>query len=205
VGRNAVAKVEQKVQDAVEGAGAQISGRAREVAQQELERFSTGLRSAFDQTTAHLEAHTAQVQSQIAFDARQLLADFQRNLAHQSRENVAAATRQLEQNAAAALESVRGGRETHEREFGAQLERTLTETLEAYKSRLENTSNAWLLSTAASLNQQAEQQIETLARDAEQRLKDVFAQVFMNVGNLLRERPLDISGMMRPAPGKTPE
>ncbi len=205
VGRNAVAKVEQKVQDAVEGAGAQISGRAREVAQQELERFSTGLRSAFDQTTAHLEAHTAQVQSQIAFDARQLLADFQRNLAHQSRENVAAATRQLEQNAAAALESVRGGRETHEREFGAQLERTLTETLEAYKSRLENTSNAWLLSTAASLNQQAEQQIETLARDAEQRLKDVFAQVFMNVGNLLRERPLDISGMMRPAPGKTSE
>ena len=93
----------------------------------------------------------------------------------------------------------------HEREFGAQLERTLTETLEAYKNRLENTSNAWLLSTAASLNQQAEQQIETLARDAEQRLKDVFAQVFMNVGNLLRERPLDISGMMRPAPGKTSE
>ncbi len=199
VGRSAVAKVEQKVQDAVEGAGAEISGRAREVAQQELERFSTGLRSAFDQTTAHLEAHTAQVQSQIAFDARQLLADFQRNLSHQSRENVAAATRQLELNAAAALESVRGGREMHEREFGAQLERTLTETLEAYKNRLENTSTAWLLSTAASLNQQAEQQIETLARDAEQRLKDVFAQVFMNVGNLLRERPLDISGMMRPA------
>jgi hypothetical protein len=204
-GKSAVARAEQKLHDAVESTGAEISGRAREAAQAELDRFSTGLRSAFDQSTAHLEAHTAQVQAQIAFDARQLLADFQRNLAQQSRENVAAASRQLEEHTAAALESVRGGREMHEREFGARLEQTLTETLEAYKTRLENTSNAWLLSTASSLNQQAEQQIEMLARDAEQRLRDVFAQVFMNVGNLLRERPLDLSAMLRPAGGNAPE
>jgi len=81
--------------------------------------------------------------------------------------------------------------------------------LGTYKNRMENASNAWILTTAVKLNNDAEKQIEELSRNAEAKLRDTFSKVFATVGDALRDRLLDFSATVRkpPAPrsGSDPE
>ncbi len=65
------------------------------------------------------------------------------------------------------------------------------------------------LTSTATLSQKAEQQIETLARNAELKLRETFTQVFASVGDSLRERLLGVTASMpsssKPAAGENSE
>ena len=73
------------------------------------------------------------------------------------------------------------------------------ESLEAYKQRLENASNSWLVATVTTLTRQSQDAIGTLAESAERRLRDTCSQVFADVGEALRQRLLDLSDLARRA------
>lgn len=195
--KDALAKTQDSIHAAVEAGNAEVGAKARRAAQVELERFSAALQNTFDQSAAHIEAHAVQVRARMGTETRQFIADFQTNLSQKAQESLRATGKELEDQAAALRESSRAESMELEKQFSNLLSQASDAAIETYKGRMENASNAWLLTSAAKLNQGGEEQIESLARAAETKLRAVFSQVFASVGDSLRDRLL---GIAAPAP-----
>lgn len=89
--------------------------------------------------------------------------------------------------------SWREERETQQREWRENLARISSENIEQYKQRLEGASNSWMLTTAATLNQQAQGMVESAAQGAERRLRETSAGVLASLADTFRERLLKLS------------
>jgi hypothetical protein len=201
--KDALSNTQHAILDAVEAGSAEVGNKARRAAQVELERFTAGLRNSFDQSSAHFEAHAVQVRSRMGSETRQFISDFQGALNQRAQESWQASRKDLESQLTATREAATAARELQQQKFTDSVARASDEAVETYKGRLENASSAWLLTSAATLGQQAEQQIETLARNAEIKLRDTFTQVFASVGDSLRERLLGVSASL-PSSSKPP-
>jgi hypothetical protein len=204
--KDALAKTHDSIRAAVDAGSAEVTSKARRAAQVELERFSAALRNTFDQSAAQVEAHAVQVRARMGTETRQFLADFQTNLTQKSQESLRVAGKELEEQAAALREAARAEAVEQEKQFANALSQASDAAMETYKGRMENASNAWLLTSAAKLNQDGESHIESLARSAESKLREVFSQVFATVGDSLRERLLGIAAPASPsssAPSET--
>lgn len=199
--KDAITQTQESIRAAVESGSTEVGAKARRAAQVELERFSAALRNSFDQSAAHFEAHSTQVRARLSTETRQFIADFQINLSQRAQESLRATSRDLDQQSAAHREAARAEGTEQERQFAISLSQASDAAMENYKGRMENASNAWLLTTAAKLNEHAEDQIESLARAAEIKLRQVFSQVFASVGDSLRDRLL---GVVPPAPPASP-
>jgi hypothetical protein len=62
-----------------------------------------------------------------------------------------------------------------------------------FKTRLDNVSNTWLLTTVAKLDHQSRDVVSGLSASAEERLRAACADVFSNVGESLRKRLQEIT------------
>jgi len=201
--KDALSHTQQTIQEAVEAGGTEVGAKARRSAQVELERFTAGLRNSFDQSSAHFESNAVQVRARMGTETRQFIADFQGALNQRAMDSLQASRKDLDSQIAATREAAIAAHELQHQKFTDSLSRANDEAMETYKGRMENASSAWLLTSAATLSQQAEQQIETLARNAEIKLRDTFTQVFASVGDSLRERLLGVSASM-PSTSKPP-
>ena len=186
----------EKIESALDAARADAAERARTLSQEELQRFTVKLRQSFDQSAAHLEAHTAQIQAKMGADARHFVMQFQKALHEQSNAAITNAKQNLDAYTDASIEAAADARNTQQAQFKDSLERAGTESIESHKSRLESASNAWLVSSAATLNERAQKQIDDLARAAEEKLRAVFTRVFANIGESLRARLVDAGSMI---------
>ena len=198
---DAMARAEESIRAAVESGGNEVGARARRAAQVELERFTAALRNSYDQANDQIKANAAHIRNQLGVETRQFLADFQTNLSLRSQESLRSTGKMLDDHAAALAGAARANAAEQERQFAITLSEASDAAMETYKGRMENASNAWLLTSAAKLNQVGEEQVEALARAAEAKLREVFTQVFASVGDSLRERLLGIS---LPAPQTPP-
>ncbi len=205
ISKDAMQQTQEKIREAIEAGGSEVGSKARRAAQSELERFNAGLRNAFDQSSTHLEAHSVQVRARMGAESRQLLSEFQKNLTQRAEDSVAAAQKDLAEQTAVMRDAARAEREAQERRYAEALTRQGEAAMEAYTGRLENASNAWLLTTAAKLSEQADRQIEILSRNAEEKLRETFSQVFASIGDSLRQRMIEFSTSVPSAPGKKPE
>ncbi len=166
---------------------------ARRLVQHELEEFRSAVGGSLQETTERLEAQAGQVRSNMDAEARQFFVDFHKGMTEEIQQGVTAARQGLEVEAAAIKEDWRAEREGHQRQLEEHLARLSDESIAAYKKRLENASNSWLVTTVTTLTQQSQDAIGTLANSAEQRLRETCAQVFVGVGESLRQRLLDLS------------
>lgn len=136
-------------------------------------------------------------------EAREFSENFQKTLAQNAQTALTSTETQLAAQTSAAQESLRVAREANERQFAetlsAKMHDATEQALTNYKGRLDSAANAWLLTSAASLHEQGEAEIEMLARRTEEKLRAVFNQIFANVGSVLRDRLSDI-GSALPAP-----
>ncbi len=203
--KEAMQQTQEKIREAIESASTEVGTKAQRAAQLELERFNAGLHNAFDLSATHLEAHSVQIRARMGTESRQFLSDFQRNLAQRTQESVAAAQKELAAQTGVVRDAIRTEREAQERQYAETLSRQNDAALDSYAGRLENASNAWLLTTAAKLSQQADQQIEILSRNAEEKLRETFSQVFASIGDSLRQRMMDFSSSLPLPPTKKPE
>jgi hypothetical protein len=201
--KDALSRTQQTIQETVDSATTEVGTKARHAARVELERFNAALHNSFDQSSAHFEAHAVQVRARMGTETRQFIADFQGALNQRSMESLQASKRDLESQLTAAREAATAAHELQKQKFEDSIAHASDEAMETYKSRMENASSAWLLNSATTLNQQAEQQIETLARNAELKLRETFTQVFTSVGDSLRERLLGVTASM-PSTSKPP-
>jgi hypothetical protein len=205
ISKEAMQQTNEKIRNAIEAGGTEVGSKARRAAQSELERFSAGLHNTFDESAANLEAHSVQIRARMGTESRQFLADFQKSLTQKTQESMAAAQWELTTQASAMREAVRAEREAQERDYAESLTRQNNAALETYAGRLENASNAWLLTTAAKLSEEADQQIEILSKNAEEKLRETFSQVFATIGDSLRQRMMDFSASLPITPSKKPE
>jgi hypothetical protein len=178
---------------AVETTAAALGDETHRAAQREFEKFTASVGSASEQTVAQLEAHAAQVSSKMDADARQSFVEFQKGMTQKIQEGVSQAREELEAQVAPLKDAWRTEREAQERQLGEALARLGDESVDAYKKRLENASNSWIVATVTTLNQQSQEMIGTLANAAEQRLREACSQVFVGVGESLRQRLLDFA------------
>jgi hypothetical protein len=197
--KNSVAQTQQGVREIVESANEEAGAKARQTARVELERFNAGLRNAFDQAQSHLEMNIAQLRARLSTESREFVAEYQKHLQLQARESLAQAAQDFNALKAAFIQSAETARAGHEKKMDAALSRASDDAMETYKSRMENAANAWLLSSAAKLNQQAESHVEEFARSAETRLRETFSQVLAGIGDTLRQRLANVS-IATPAP-----
>ncbi len=73
-----------------------------------------------------------------------------------------------------------------------------------YKTRLENVSNTWLLTTVAKLDHQSRNVVSGLSATAEEKLRAACADVFSNVGESLRKRLQEITAEFSKIPPSDP-
>jgi hypothetical protein len=74
-----------------------------------------------------------------------------------------------------------------------QLKKSTNESIEQYKTRLENASNSWLLASATTLGQHSQTVLDTLAKAAERRMRESIAGVLAGMGDTLKDRLMGIS------------
>jgi uncharacterized protein YlxW (UPF0749 family) len=147
-----------------------------------------------------MEAHTAQIRSKLEGDARNFATEFQRALSQHVQQTLAQGVQELASQIDQARENLLSDTQALQRQFGTSLEPLGTAAIEDHKARLENASNAWLLTTVTKLNQQSETLIAELAAATEKKLKDVCSTVINEMGATLRQR---LGGLATPfgAPG----
>ena len=175
------AAIQQQTQNQTEAAMAQFRNKAGVTVGQtasQLEALAAQARTNFD---AHLQNSQAQLHVAIGQELQ--------DAAAKSRGEMAA-------QAAAAKEDVRAEGSRQEDQLRQALDALGNQFIDNFKQRLENTSNSWLLATAAKLNQQSDQHLAELSRVADARLRETAGQVFANVGETLRKRLLDLTAPM---------
>lgn len=193
-------QVQATLEKGIEEAGNSLKEKAREISgifASELDHYS---RSYVEHTRGQLEeamretlAHTRQESAEMAsILTREALAQIARNSLAGAKEELVAQLQFAKQTLLLEMQE-------QEKKMREALTRLNDQNMEDYEKRLENVSNSWLLTPVARLSLHSEQHMETLARLAEERLHEIFSQVFAGMGETLRRRLLDLS-----APPATP-
>jgi len=194
--KDAVERGRDQLTQASETSAATFGDQIRGLAEREFERLTGSISSAFEQTAARLEAHVAQVRSRVDADARQYFVEFHKGMAQQVQQGLAHARQEFEAQMAPVKDAWRAEREAQQQQLQEALGHLSNDSIDAYKKRLENVSNSWLLTTATKLSQQSQDLIATLANSAERQLRETCSQVFASVGETLRQRLMDFSSSL---------
>jgi hypothetical protein len=178
----------RQISDASNAAAAMFTERAAQIGSEQLDIYASKTRTAFEQNAAYLEAHTTQIRSKLESDARGFANEFQRALSQHTQQTLAQGIQELASQIDQARESFLIESQGLRRQFGASLEPLGIAAIDDHKKRLENASNAWLLTTVTKLAQQSESLIAELAQATEKKLKDVCSAVISEMGATLRQR-----------------
>jgi hypothetical protein len=191
----------QQITEAGNAAAATFTERAEMLGNEQLEIYASKTRTAFEQNAAHLEAHNTQIRSKLESDARGFANEFQRALSQHTQQTLAQGIQELAAQIDQARESFSIESQALRRQFGSTLEPLGMAAIDDHKKRLENASNAWLLTTVTKLAQQSENLIAELAQATEKKLKDVCSAVISEMGATLRQR---LGGLAAPPSGVYP-
>jgi hypothetical protein len=209
--RDAAEHGAEQLTAAGDAATAKFTERAAQLGNEHFDAYASKTRSAFEQSAAQMEAHTAQIRSKLESDARGFAADFQRALTQHGQQSLALGKEELGIQIDRAKDALATESETLEKKFRASLTSLGASALDEHRQRLENASNTWLLTTVTKLNQQSGSLIEELAGSTEKRLKAVCGAVFAEMGETLRLRMAGLTGAFgtppapaAPAPVATP-
>lgn len=185
----------QQIAEGGDAAAALFRERAGQISQQQFETYSSKAKAAFEQIAASMEASAAQVRTNLESDARGFAVEFQRALSQHVQKTMTQGIQELTSQIDQARENFQGETQALQRQFRMSLEPLGVAAIDEHKKRLENASNAWLLTTVTKLTQQSEKRIDELAEATERKLKAVCAAVINEMGVTLRQR---ISGLVAP-------
>jgi hypothetical protein len=171
-----------RLSNAAETTGASFADRVQQVAGESLRRFEEASREALEKTRSDME-----------YDREGSLAEFQKKLDERMVHGVEQARTHLQSQLVSLMGTWEANRQAQQMEWMEQIKKSSDESIEAYKARLENASNSWLLASATTLGQNSQSIMDTLAKSAEKRLKDTFANVIAGMGDTLKERLLGLS------------
>jgi hypothetical protein len=192
----------QQVLDAGNAAAGKFTERAAQLSREQFDHYASKTKAAFEQNATFMETQTDQIRSKLESEARTFATEFQRALSQHAQQTLSQSIQELATQIDEAREAFVQESQMLERQFGNSLEPLGVAAMDEHKKRLENASNAWLLTTVTKLNQQSESLIAELAKDTEMKLKDVCGGVINEMGANLRQRIGSLAGV--PAPAANP-
>jgi hypothetical protein len=196
--RDAAERGSQQVAEAGNAAAAQFTERAAQLGHEQFNVYASKTKTALEQNVASMEANGAQIRSKLEGDARGFAVEFQRALSQHMQQALAQGMQDLASRIDQAKETLHSESQALQRQFRMSLDPLGNAAIDEHKKRLENASNAWLLTTVTKLTQQSEARIEELAEATERKLKAVCSAVIAEMGTTLRQR---LGGLVSPAPG----
>jgi len=191
----------QQIAEAGNAAASQFTERAAQLGREQFEVYASKTKTAFEQNVASMEANGAQIRSKLESDARGFAVEFQRALSQHVKQTLAQGVEDLTARIDETKETLQSESQALQRQFRMSLEPVGNAAIDEHKKRLENASNAWLLTTVTKLTQQSEIRIEELAESTERKLKAVCSAVIAEMGATLRQR---LGGLVTP-PSPGPE
>ncbi len=153
--------------------------------------------------SAQADEQAVQTRARIDSAAQRLAIDFGASITQQTLQALGSAKQELASQVIAARDTLRAEADAREKHLREVLASASDQGIQSYKERLESAANSWLLTTVSKLNQDSQQQLTTLTRAAEARLRDTCKQVFANVGEALRQQMLNLP-VSSPAPFPPP-
>ena len=181
--KQVVERERNKLDESAEIANATFTDRVRRTTDESLKRFDQASRQALEKARADLE-----------FDREGSIVEFQKKIDERIQNGVEQAKTYLQSQLVPLVETWEANRLAQQREWTANLQKSTDESLEQYKTRLENASNSWLLASATTLGQHSQAVLDTIAKAAEKRLRDTCKDVLAGMGDTLKEKLMGISG-----------
>ena len=180
--RETVTRERERLKETADTATAEFSDRVARVTGESLQRFEETSRSALEKARSDME-----------YTREGSLSEFQKKLDEALIVGGEQARIQIQSQLLSLMESWDNRREAQQLEWMDQLKRSTEETLEQFRTRLENASNTWLLASATTLGQRSQAVLDTLAKSAEKRMRESVADVLAGMGDTLKDRLLGIS------------
>ncbi len=168
-------------------AHAGFSDRVQRLTGESLRRFEEASRQALEKARSDVE-----------YNREASLEEFQKALDHKMTQGVEQAQVFLQSQLAPLIEALEENRQKQQRDWIENLKKSTEESIEQYKSRLENASNSWLLASATTLGQHSQAVLDTLAKAAEKRMRESIAGVLAGMGDTLKDRLLGLSSDLGP-------
>jgi hypothetical protein len=172
-----------KLRENAEIVAASLSDRVQQVTKESLRRFEESTRDALEKARSDME-----------YDREGSLGRFQQQLDEKMTQGVEQAQTYLQSQLVPLIEAWEANRKAQQQVWIEGLKQSTDDAMGQYKSRLENASNSWLLASATTLGQNSQSVIDALAKSAEKRLRDTFAEVLAGMGDVLKERLIGLSG-----------
>ena len=177
-----VARQRDTMNETSQMATAGFTDQVHRVTTESLRRFEQASREAVEKTRSDME-----------FTREGSLAEYQKMLDDRMIQGVEQAGVHLQSQLIPLIEEWEARREAEKKEWMEQLKKTNDESIEAYKARLENASNSWLLASATTLGQHSQAVLDTIAKAAEKRLRETCSEVLGTMGDTLKSRLLGLS------------
>jgi vacuolar-type H+-ATPase subunit H len=181
--KEVVAREQGRMDESAEIVHATFADRVQQVTGESLKRFEEVSRQALEKARSDME-----------YNREDSLTEFQKLLDDKMTHGVEQAQTFLQSQLGSLAESFEAQRQAQHREWLANLKQSTNESIEQYKTRLENASNSWLLASATTLGQHSQTVLDTLAKAAEKRMRESISGVLAGMGDTLKDRLLGISG-----------
>ncbi len=177
-----VTRQRDKMNETSQMATAGFTDQVHRVTSESLRRFEQVSREALEKARSDME-----------FSREGSLTEYQKMLDDRMIQGVEQAGVHLQSQLIPLIEEWEARREAEKKEWMEQLKKTNDESIEAYKARLENASNSWLLASATTLGQHSQAVLDTIAKAAEKRLRETCSEVLGSMGDTLKARLLGLS------------
>jgi hypothetical protein len=195
-------------QKQIDEAAGEIAGRYEQSLKNATEAGSAAFQEEAHRTASNTLSELAeaagesrrQILTELSKSNEASLAQFQDQLDKSVATGLANAGSGLEAQLAPLMQAWEAQRREQQKAWLDQLKGASDESIEQYKTRLENASNSWLLASATSLGRHSQAVIDTLAQTAEQRLRDTFSQLLGSMGDVIRQRLMGLSTELGPMP-----
>ncbi|HWF13743.1 MAG TPA: hypothetical protein VG272_08420 [Candidatus Acidoferrales bacterium] len=193
--RDAAEQASQKMVEAGDSVAAQFTDRAAQLSGEQFDAFASRTRAEMEQNAAAMDAHTSQIRINLESDAHGFASEFQNALSQHAEQTLTLGKQELGLQIDQARDALLIESQALERHFQSALTLHGNSAVDEHKQRLENASNAWLLTTVTKLNQQSEHLISEMSDATEKKLKVVCENVFSEMGEILRQR---LAGLASP-------
>jgi hypothetical protein len=177
-----VTRQRDKMNETSQMASAGFTDQVHRVTTESLRRFEQASREASEKARSDME-----------FSREGSLSEYQKMLDDRMIQGVEQAGVHLQSQLIPLIEEWEARREAEKKEWMEHLKKTNDESIEAYKTRLENASNSWLLASATTLGQHSQAVLDTIAKAAEKRLRETCSEVLGSMGDTLKARLLGLS------------
>jgi hypothetical protein len=185
VANDVVDRQRTKLNETAEIATAGFTDRVSHVTAESLSRFESSSRAALEKARSDME-----------FNREGSLREFQKKLDEQMSLGVDQARTFLQSKLLPMMEDWAAEREKQQAQWNDKIEKSSDDSIDLYKTRLENASNSWLLASATTLGQHSQAVLDTLAKSAEKRIRETCSDVLAGMGDTIKARLMGISTEM---------